>query len=181
MSRKPISEIYMSGIRRLFRQYKDLGEKAMAQVNDEQLHWKYEKDSNSISIIVKHMSGNMLSRWTDFLTADGEKKWRNRDAEFEDTIRTKEDLLKTWEKGWQCLFAAVDSLDAKDLDKTIFIRNEPHSVLEAINRQIAHYSYHIGQIVYIAKMVNPGHWESLSIPKGKSEEFNTLHGIEKSK
>lgn len=179
MNQPGLAEIYLTNIRKLFRQYKELGEKAMAQVNGEQMHWKPEENSNSISIIVKHLAGNMRSRWTDFLTSDGEKKWRKRDAEFEDTVNNKDDLLKTWEEGWQCLFEAIDSLSENDLKKTVFIREEPLPVPDAINRQIAHYSYHIGQIVYIAKMISSYEWKSLSIPKGKSEEFNSSHRKEK--
>lgn len=173
MNQPGIAEIYLADIRNLFRQYKDLGEKAMAQVDEEQLNWKPGENSNSISIIVKHLAGNMRSRWTDFLISDGEKEWRKRDTEFEDIIISKAGLLKTWEEGWQCLFEAIDALNGNDLEKTVFIRNEPLPVPGAINRQLAHYSYHIGQIVYIAKMIRSGHWKSLSIPKGKSEEFNS--------
>lgn len=142
------------------------------QVTDEQLHWQPNEASNSIAIIVKHMAGNMLSRWTDFLTADGEKTWRNREAEFEDTFTGREDLLAYWEKGWQCLFDAIEPLSKTDLERIIYIRNEGHTVVEAINRQLAHYAYHVGQIVYLARLIANEDWKSLSIPKGGSEAFN---------
>ena len=123
-------------------------------------------------MIVKHLWGNMLSRWTDFLTSDGEKQWRQRDAEFENNIATREELLSKWNEGWDCLFKTLDSLTTEDLDKEIYIRNEGHSVVEAINRQLAHYPYHIGQIVFIGKMVCDNNWTSLSIPRGNSRVFN---------
>ncbi|MEO6405169.1 MAG: DUF1572 family protein [Ferruginibacter sp.] len=152
-------------LKKQFEQYKLLAEKAMAQMPDEQLSWQYDEDVNSIAIIIKHMWGNMLSRWTDFLTSDGEKEWRQRDAEFENDITTREELMSKWNEGWSCFFNALNSLKAKDLSKEVFIRNERHTVTEAILRQLAHYSYHVGQIVYIARMLNGEHWTSLSIPK----------------
>jgi hypothetical protein len=156
-----------------FEYYKLLGEKAMEQLPDEKLFWQYNAESNSIAIIVKHLWGNMLSRWTDLMTSDGEKEWRNRDAEFENNIETKEDLLKKWNEGWQCLLNTLKALTEPDLQKIIYIRNQGHTVLEAINRQLAHYPYHIGQIIYIAKMVLDDNWKSLSIPKSESTSFNT--------
>ncbi|MEQ1553028.1 MAG: DUF1572 domain-containing protein [Ferruginibacter sp.] len=152
--------------------YKNLGEKTFDQLTDEQLFWQYNTESNSIAIIVKHMIGNMLSRWTNFLTTDGEKEWRNRESEFENDIATRNELLALWEKGWQCLFDALNSLDADDLEKIIYIRNQGHTIVEAINRQLAHYPYHIGQIVFIGKMVCNTQWTSLSIPKGNSQKYN---------
>ncbi len=143
----------------------------MAQLKDEDLFWVYNAESNSIAIIVQHLWGNMLSRWTDFLTSDGEKEWRNRDLEFESVINTKEELMEKWNAGWQCLFDALDAIKPGDWDKTIYIRNEPHSVVDAINRQLAHYPYHIGQIVFIGKMA-AGDWKALTIPKGNSQAFN---------
>ena len=156
-----------------FNYYKTIGENAMDQVSDEQLFWQYNAESNSIATIVKHLSGNMLSRWTDFLTTDGEKEWRNRETEFENDITSREALNERWLKGWKCLFHALDELTDEDLDTEILIRNRSQSVLDAIHRQLAHYPYHIGQIIYIAKMVNDSSWKSLSIPRGKSDEFNT--------
>lgn len=157
----------------LFRDYKKLADRAIAQVSDAELFIEPAKDANSIAIVMKHLYGNMMSRWTDFLTTDGEKEWRNRDSEFElSDADSKEALMALWEKGWTCLFDTLASLDEHDLSKTITIRTEPHSVLEAINRQIAHYSYHVGQIVFIAKIFRSDNWQSLTIPKGKSNEFN---------
>lgn len=142
---------YLISIKKLFLYYKKLGENAFNQISDEMLFYADNENSNSIAVIVQHLSGNMLSRWTDFLISDGEKTWRNRDTEFEIQINDRTQLKKTWENGWQCLFNTIDPLTARDLNKIIYIRNEGHSVLEAINRQLAHYSYHIGQIVYVSK------------------------------
>ena len=149
-------------------QYKILAEKAIAQLSDEDFFKPPEPESNSIAIIVKHMSGNMLSRFTDFLTTDGEKEWRNRDGEFEMERMNKTELMTVWEKGWQCVFDAVEPLQQSDLGRIVFIRNEPHSVLEAINRAVAHLSYHVGQIVFLAKMYQSDKWQTLTIPKRKS-------------
>lgn len=154
-----------------FEYYKLLAEKSFAQVEDEQLFWQYNEDSNSIAVIVKHLCGNMKSRWTDFLTTDGEKEWRQRDAEFENDISSRTEMLKQWNEGWDCLFTALRSLQEEDLGKMIYIRNMGQTVTEAINRQLAHYPYHVGQIVYIARMVAK-EWNSLSIPKGTSENYN---------
>jgi hypothetical protein len=151
--------------------YKRLGEKAMAQAPDGKLAWQPNDESNSIATIVKHMSGNMRSRWSDFLTTDGEKAWRNRDTEFENDIISREDLLNLWNSGWQVCLTTLRPLTSSDLHKTIYIRNQAHTVMEAINRQLAHYPYHVGQIVFLAKMVAL-RWESLSIRKGKSNTFN---------
>ena len=155
-----------------FRQYKSLAERAMAQVTDDQLTQTLDAESNSIAVIVKHMAGNMRSRWTDFLTADGEKPDRNRDAEFEAPPSTRVALLETWENGWKCVFAALEALTDADLTRTVYIRAEPHSVMQAINRQIAHYACHVGQIVFLAKHFRSSQWKSLSIPRGKSADFN---------
>lgn len=167
-----MSSNYLDSAIKQFEYYKLLGEKTFQQVPDEKLFWQYNADSNSIATIVKHLWGNMLSRWTDFLTTDGEKEWRQRDAEFENDITTREELMAKWNEGWQCLFNAVNSLTDDDLAKTVYIRNQGHTVVDAINRQLAHYPYHIGQIVFIGKMVEGEKWKSLSIPKGKSREFN---------
>jgi hypothetical protein len=163
---------YLDSIKKQFEYYKMLGDKTFAQLSDEQLFWQYNEESNSIAMIVKHLWGNMLSRWTDFLTSDGEKDWRNRDGEFLNDIVTKQDLLLKWNEGWACLFNAINTLSDGDLNKEIFIRNQGHTVVEAINRQLAHYPYHVGQIVFIGKMVCNENWTSLSIPKGNSKAYN---------
>jgi hypothetical protein len=156
----------------LFRYYKDLAERAMAQVTDDQLLTVLDGEMNSIAVIVKHMAGNMRSRWTDFLTSDGEKPNRDRDAEFVDPPATREALLAVWEEGWQCLFRAIEPLSEQDLQRTVTIRGEAHSVMQAINRQVAHYSYHCGQIVFLAKHFQHDEWKSLSVPRRQSAEFN---------
>jgi len=156
----------------LFRFFKSLAERAMAQVTDEQLFVTLDPDANSIAIIVKHMAGNMRSRWTDFLTTDGEKPDRNRDREFIDPPATRAELLAVWEDGWNCLFAAIEPLTDADLARTVTIRGESHSVLQAINRQLGHLSYHVGQIVLLAKHFAGDHWQSLSVPRNRSAEFN---------
>lgn len=155
-----------------FRDFKSLGDKTFAQLNDEQLFWQFNPSSNSIASIVKHLNGNMLSRWTDFLYSDGEKEGRNRDMEFEHRSIGRQELINKWNEGWNCLFQALESLTDQDLSTTVFIRGEAHTALEAIHRQLAHYPYHIGQIVYIGKMCQDEQWISLSIPKGKSNDFN---------
>ncbi|MCM4155967.1 DUF1572 family protein [Gramella sp. AN32] len=163
---------YLNSIKRQFKYYKSLGEKTFDQLDEKDFFWQFNNESNSISIIANHLSGNMKSRWTDFLTSDGEKEWRNRDLEFEAVIRTKEELLSKWNDGWKCLFDALNSIEEQNFDTEIFIRNQSHSIIEAVNRQFAHYSYHIGQIVYIGRMIKGNEWKSLSIPKGKSSHFN---------
>lgn len=164
---------YLESVRKQFEYYKMLGEKTFAQVPDSSLFEQYNEDSNSIATIVKHLWGNMLSRWTDFLTADGEKGWRDRDGEFENDIRSRQEMLTRWDEGWSCLLDAVNSLTDEDLKKIIYIRNQGHTVVEAINRQLAHYAYHVGQIVFIGKMVSQNPWVSLSIPRGGSKNYNT--------
>lgn len=168
-----INNHYLESIKKQFLYYKTLGEKAIEQLEPEQLFVVLNDDTNSIAVIVNHISGNMLSRWTDFLTSDGEKEWRNRDSEFEENITTKEELLNTWNKGWDCFFNAINSLTPDQLEAIIYIRNEGHTVIEAINRQLAHYPYHIGQIVFYAKMLKKSEWDSLSIPKNKSNDYNS--------
>lgn len=163
---------YLESAGKQFQYYKMLGEKAMAQLEPEQLFVAVNDDTNSIAVIVKHLAGNMLSRWTDFLTSDGEKDWRDRDAEFDNTIQTKEEVLAAWEKGWQCLFDALNGLQPEQLVQLIYIRNEGHTVIEAINRQLAHYPYHVGQIVFYAKQLKTSAWDSLSIPKNQSGSYN---------
>src|SRR5580658_644055 len=156
----------------LFRFYKKLAERAMAQVDDEHLFTVLHGEMNSIAVVVKHMAGNMRSRWTGFLTSDGEKPDRNRDSEFTDPPATREALLATWEAGWQCLFSALEPLSEEDLERIVTIRGEAHSVMQAINRQVAHYSYHVGQIVMLAKHFAQDRWQSPSVAKNKSAEFN---------
>ena len=163
---------YLKSIIKQFEYYKWLGEKTFSQINDDGLFWQYTDDSNSIAIIVNHLWGNMLSRWTDFLTSDGEKEWRKRDLEFEDVIKTKAELINKWEEGWVCVFNALNNLDENDFDKLAYIRNQGHTLVEAMNRQLGHYAYHVGQIVFIGKMVTGNNWSSLSISKGGSKEFN---------
>jgi len=168
----PMENSYLNSVIKQFEYYKSLGDQTFEQLTFEELQKEYAEDSNSISIMVKHIVGNMLSRWTNFLTEDGEKEWRHRDSEFEDTFQNKEDLLTYWNKGWDCLFEAIKPLTSEDLECIIYIRNQGHTVIEAINRQLAHYSYHIGQIVFLGKLSQRHHWVSLSIPKGKSTTYN---------
>jgi hypothetical protein len=149
-----------------------LGEETFAQLSEEELFWQYNAESNSVAVMVNHLWGNMLSRWTDFLSSDGEKEWRNRDAEFEDLIKTREQLDEKWAAGWACLFRALDSVNNDNFDQLVYIRNMGHTIVEAINRQFAHYSYHIGQIVYLGRMIKGADWESLSIAKGNSATYN---------
>ena len=156
----------------VFRYYKKLAERAMAQVADGQLFETLDDEANSIAIIAKHMAGNMRSRWTDFLTTDGEKPSRNRDGEFVDPAPTRAALLAEWESGWECLFQAIEPLTDADLGRPVTIRGEAHSVMQAINRQLAHYPHHVGQIVLLAKHFACDRWESLSVPRNRSEEFN---------
>ncbi|WP_299902678.1 DUF1572 family protein [uncultured Aquimarina sp.] len=163
---------YLEGIKKQFSYYKSLGERTIDQLDEDMLFWQYNEESNSIAIIVKHLWGNMKSRWTDFLTTDGEKKWRARDQEFENDIQSKVELLEKWNEGWQCLFDALDSVNDVNFDQPIYIRNIEHSITEAINRQLAHYSYHIGQIVFLGKMICDQDWKSLSIAKGTSNSYN---------
>ena len=163
---------YLTSVKKEFEYYKLLGENTFSQLNDENLFNKVNNESNSISSIVKHLSGNMVSRWTDFLTTDGEKEWRKREEEFDNDIKTREELLRIWEKGWSCLFNSLNSITDDELSKVIYIRNQGHTILEGINRQLSHYPYHIGQIVYIGKMLCDNSWVSLSIPKGSSNEYN---------
>ncbi|MBC7696390.1 MAG: DUF1572 family protein [Burkholderiales bacterium] len=199
-----VSEDFLRSANRQFLYYKTLGEKAIEQLEPKQLFISVNEDTNSIAAIIKHLHGNMSSRWTDFLTTDGEKEWRNRDGEFEENINInfsasrhpeldsgsqemlnqvqhdkqqietkKQELLKTWNEGWDCLFKVLNDLKPEQLAQTIYIRNEGHSVLEAINRQLAHYPYHVGQIVFYAKLLKKTEWNSLSIPKNKSKDYNT--------
>lgn len=173
IGREIIMNGYLESVKKQFAYYKDLGEKTFAQLSDEKLFYRFNEDSNSIAMIVQHLAGNMLSRWTDFLTTDGEKEWRNRDAEFETVLKTRAEMLEKWNEGWKIFFDAVNSLSDNDLEKIIYIRNQGHTVMEAINRQLAHYPYHIGQIVYLGKMLRDNNWKSLSIPKNQSSTYNS--------
>jgi hypothetical protein len=163
-------EKYHLSLSRQLQYYKGLAEKAVEQLSEEQLFWQANEASNSMAVLVQHLCGNMLSRFTDFLDSDGEKPWRNRDAEFELHFHSKQEMLEAWEKAWAVVFTAIDQ--GQDLDKVVYIRNEGHTVLEAFQRQLAHYSYHIGQMVYLAKMIKNADWETLSIAKSKSGEYN---------
>ena len=163
---------YTNSIIKQFEYYKMLGDKTFEQIESKDIQWQYNSESNSISILVKHIVGNMLSRWTNFLNEDGEKEWRHRDTEFEYSYFSKEDMIKAWDKGWECLFNAIKPLQEDDLERIIYIRNQGHTVTEAINRQLAHYSYHIGQFVFLGKMIKGNDWKSLSIPMGKSSTYN---------
>ncbi len=161
-----------SNLRVLFSYYKKLGAQAFAQVADDKLFFMYNEDSNSIASIVKHLHGNMMSRFTDFLDSDGEKKWRRRDEEFVNDIKSREEMIHKWEEGWTVVFEALDVSEDEDPSRLIYIRNQGHSIQEALLRQVTHYAYHIGQIVYLSKMFCKDDWKSLSIPLGKSSEFN---------
>jgi len=167
-----INEQYLTSVKKQFEYYKTLAEKAMDQLEPEQLFITFNEDSNSIAAIIKHMSGNMLSRWTDFLTTDGEKPDRNRDTEFEISVQDKNNILQKWNEGWNCFFETFNQLKAEQLGDIVYIRNEGHTVIEAISRHLAHSAYHIGQIVFYAKQLKEGHWKSLSIPKNKSKDYN---------
>ena len=159
-------------LQKQFTYYQQLGEKTFAQLPEESLFWQANEESNSIAVLVQHLSGNMLSRWTDFLTTDGEKEWRKREEEFRPKLSTKAEVIEQWNKGWNCLYKALELLSDIDLEKEIFIRNMGHTVTEAIHRQLAHYAYHIGQIVFVGKLILNEQWETLSIPKGASEDYN---------
>jgi hypothetical protein len=163
---------YLQDSLAVFRQYKIMAERAMEQVAEEQLFAVLDSEMNSIAVTVKHMAGNMRSRWTDFLTTDGEKPDRNRDGEFVDPPPSREALMQVWEAGWQCVFSALEPLSDADLGRKVVIRGEAHSVMQAINRQMTHYACHIGQIVLLAKHFQHATWKSLSVPRGKSAEFN---------
>lgn len=167
-----IGKEYLTTVIRRLKYYKDLGEKAMEQLDEKEIHYRPNEESNSVAIIVQHMAGNMLSRFTNFLTEDGEKEWRQRDDEFEIHNYTKQQVIELWQKGWQCVFDALEGLKDDDLMKIITIRKETLTVIDAINRQLAHYPHHIGQILYIGKIVKGSSWKNLSIPKGQSQAYN---------
>jgi Protein of unknown function (DUF1572) len=164
-------EFLSSAVKRL-SYYKELGDKTFEQLNEAEFHFTPNAESNSVALIIQHVAGNMLSRWTDFLTTDGEKQWRNRDTEFEEQKLTKKQLLDIWQKGWDCLLNSLHALTEDDLLKTIYIRGEALLAIDAINRQLAHYPYHVGQIIYLAKVIKDEDWQNLSIAKGHSDQFN---------
>jgi len=170
-----LATLYLEEARRQFRGHKRMGEGAMAQLRDEEFFVTLDPESNSVAILVKHLAGNMRSRFTDFLTSDGEKPDRFRDQEFELTsATTRADVMKCWEEGWSRVFAAIDGLKPEDVTRTVTIRGEPHTVLQAINRQIAHYAQHIGQMVFLAKHLRSSDWKTLSIPRGRSEDYKKV-------
>jgi hypothetical protein len=164
--------IFLESVIKRFKEYKAMGEKTFDQLNDEEMHFQPNEESNSIAVIIQHLHGNMLSRWTNFLTEDGEKQWRKRDDEFELHKFSKEQLIDKWNEGWNVFLDTLESLTTSDLSKTITIRSQPLNVVDAINRQMAHYSYHVGQIVYLGRWIRQSEWKSLSIPKNKSTDFN---------
>ena len=167
-----IEKLFLDSVIKRFKEYKVLGEKTFDQLEDEEMHFQPNEASNSIAVIIQHMSGNMLSRWTNFLSEDGEKEWRNRDDEFEVHKFSKQQLIDKWDEGWKVVLQTLESLTENDLFKTITIRSQPLNVVDAINRQFAHYSYHVGQIVYLGRWIRQGEWKSLSIAKNKSTEYN---------
>ncbi len=166
---------FLESSKKIFGYYRELGEKTLEQVPEDMWFWSPNEDSNSLALLIQHMAGNMRSRWTDFLTSDGEKPWRKRDREFEPEFNSAPELMAYWKEGWECLEQALEPLAEDDLGKTVYIRNQVHTVLEAIQRQLAHLPYHVGQMVYLGKVILGDQWNSLSIPKGKSEEFNKGH------
>ena len=167
-----IETIFLESVIKHFKEYKAMGEKTFDQLNDQEMHFQPSEESNSIAVIIQHLHGNMLSRWTNFFTEDGEKEWRKRDDEFELHKFSKQQLIDKWNEGWNVFLDTLESLTTDDLSKTITIRSQPLNVVDAINRQMAHYSYHVGQIVYLGRWIRQSEWKSLSIPKNKSNEFN---------
>lgn len=163
---------YLPGVIKLFEYYKSLGEKTLDIIPEEKINWQYNAECNSMSTIVKHITGNMLSRFTDFLTTDGEKEWRNREAEFEQELLSKKELMERWHQSWKVFMDVLYSLTEEDLDKTIYIRNMGQTVTDALDRQLAHYASHIGQMIYLGKMIMDKEWKSLSIPRGQSDKYN---------
>jgi hypothetical protein len=168
-----VGQEYLQTVIRRLKYYKDLGDKTFEQLGDKDFHYQPDQESNSMAVIIQHIYGNMLSRWTNFLTEDGEKEWRQRDDEFEIHSYSKQQLIEMWEKGWACFFNAIEPLQEDDFLKTVYIRKEPLSVIDAINRQLAHYPYHIGQLIYIGRMIKKEGWKNLSIPKKQSQQYNT--------
>lgn len=168
----PVGEALLTGAITVFRSNKAWADKAIAQLPDDRLRLALDANTNSIAVIMKHVAGNLLSRWTDFLTTDGEKPWRDRDAEFVDDFPTRQDLVQYWESGWNCLFATLEGLIGPDLAKTVTIRGEPHSVPLALQRSLAHCGYHVGQIILIARILAGDTWDTITIPRGGSAGFN---------
>lgn len=169
-------EFLQTAIRRL-KSYKDLADKTFDQLQESDFHFQPNEESNSVAIIIQHMAGNMISRWTNFLTEDGEKEWRQRDEEFAQLNLSRKQLVELWEKGWSCFLTTLESLQEKDLLKTVYIRKEPLTVIDAINRQMTHYPSHVGQIIYIGRIIKNKEWKSLSIPKGQSQQYNESSAI----
>ena len=169
-----IGTVFLQSAIKRVKYYKQLGDSSFNQLEEKDFYFQPNLTSNSLAVIIQHLSGNMLSRWTNFLLEDGEKNWRNRDTEFEDQHYSKQHLLELWEKGWNCFLGTLESLKESDLLQTIYIRREPLIVVDAINRQLAHYPYHVGQIIYIAKIIRDQQWKSLSIEKNKSDDYNAL-------
>lgn len=167
-----IEQIFLESVIKRFKEYKLMGEKTFDQLNDKEMHFQPNEESNSIAVIIQHMAGNMLSRWTNFLTEDGEKEWRKRDDEFETHNYSKQQLIDQWNEGWKVFLDTLESLQPEDLSKTVTIRSQPLNVVDAINRQMAHYSYHVGQIVYLGRWIKSKEWKTLSIPKNQSKQFN---------
>ena len=172
MKTNSINEEYLQSIKINFEKYKVMGDKTFAQLEEEDFHYMIDEESNSIAVIIQHLNGNLISRFTDFLTSDGEKPTRNRDMEFEEQRLSRYELINGWNNSWEVLSDTLNNLTNEDLLKTIYIRKEAHTVVEALNRSLTHTAYHIGQIVFIAKHIKKDSWKTLSIPKGKSEEFN---------
>lgn len=169
-----LGEIFLQSAIKRVKYYRQLADDTFAQLKEEDFYFQPNPASNSLALIIQHMSGNMLSRWTDFLTADGEKEWRNRDTEFQDQHMSHAQLIALWNKGWNCFLGALEALKEPDLLKTVYIRKEPLLVVDAINRQLAHYPHHVGQIIYIGKMLKGDGWKSLSIEKGRSDDYNAM-------
>jgi len=167
-----VEEAFLESAIAEYKAQKDFAERAIVQLDDEKLHQPLDENTNSVAIIMKHMAGNMLSRWTDFLTTDGEKQWRNRDSEFVDDFHSRDDLMASWQRGWDCLFSTLNALTVGDLTRAVRIRGELHNVIEAIHRGLDHYGYHVGQIVLVARVLAKDNWMTLTIPRGGSEEYN---------
>lgn len=167
-----MSSSYLKSIRFEYMRYKTMAERAVAQLEDGELHWKASENANSVAVLMQHIAGNTLSRFTDFLTSDGEKNWRDRDSEFEEQFTDRGELMAYWERGWQCLFDALNALAEADLERTVYVRAEGHTVAEALNRSMGHHAYHVGQIVHIGIQLKGDAWQTLSIPRGQSQAFN---------
>ena len=172
-----IERLFLDSVSKRFKEYKSLGEKTFEQLDEKQMHFQPNEASNSIAVIIQHLHGNMLSRWSNFLTEDGEKEWRKRDDEFEVHHYSKHELLAMWEEGWKILLDTLTTLQEDDLAKNVLIRKQALNVVDAINRQLAHYSYHVGQVVYLGRWMKEADWKSLSIPKGESQQFNPEKGL----